>query len=80
MDRTDIFETAAAMADAARGQTLPLFRSAGLRPDNKLADGFDPVTEADRASEQAMRAILAERRPDDAILGEEFGLLPGGLA
>ncbi|HMQ40693.1 MAG TPA: inositol monophosphatase family protein [Paracoccus sp. (in: a-proteobacteria)] len=77
MDRTDIFETAAAMADAARGQTLPLFRSAGLRPDNKLADGFDPVTEADRASEQAMRAILAERRPDDAILGEEFGSLAG---
>ncbi len=77
MDRDDIFLTAAAMADAARGRTLPLFRSPGLAPDNKLAAGFDPVTEADRDSERAMRAILAARRPDDAILGEEFGAQPG---
>ena len=77
MDHDDIFQTAAAMADAARGRTLPLFRSPGLAPDNKLATGFDPVTEADRESERAMRAILAERRPDDAILGEEFGAAPG---
>ncbi len=77
MDRQDIFETAAAMADAARMRTLPLFRSTGLTPDNKLASGFDPVTEADRESERAMRAILAERRPDDAIIGEEFGSAPG---
>ena len=46
-------------------------------PDNKLAAGFDPVTEADRASERAMRAILAARRPDDAIVGEEYGTRPG---
>ena len=77
MDHDDIFQTAAAMADAARGRTRPLFRSPGLAPDNKLATGFDPVTEADRESERAMRAILAERRPDDAILGEEFGAAPG---
>ncbi|MDO5641384.1 MAG: inositol monophosphatase family protein [Paracoccus sp. (in: a-proteobacteria)] len=77
MERQDIFETAAAMADAARAQTLPLFRSSGLRPDNKLAGGFDPVTEADRASERVMRHVLAERRPEDAILGEEFGTQPG---
>lgn len=77
MDHDDIFQTAGAMADAARSRTLPLFRSAGLTPDNKLAAGFDPVTEADRESERAMRAILAERRPDDAILGEEFGRAPG---
>ncbi|MFD1795478.1 histidinol-phosphatase [Paracoccus aurantiacus] len=77
MDKNDIFETAALMADAARLRTMPLFRSAGLTPDNKLSDGFDPVTEADRESERAMRAILAERRPDDAILGEEFGMSDG---
>jgi fructose-1,6-bisphosphatase/inositol monophosphatase family enzyme len=29
------------------------------------------VTIADRAAEAAMRAVLAERRPQDAILGEE---------
>jgi fructose-1,6-bisphosphatase/inositol monophosphatase family enzyme len=29
------------------------------------------VTIADRAAEAAMRAVLAERRPQDGILGEE---------
>lgn len=78
MDETHIIETAHAMADAARGAALAHFRTAGLRADNKLAGGlFDPVTEADRAAERAMRAILAERRPQDAILGEEFGHRPG---
>lgn len=61
------------MADAARAAILPYFRQAGLNSDNKLADGFDPVTEADRAAERAMRAILEEDCPDDAILGEEYG-------
>lgn len=73
----DIRATAAALADAARVETLRLFRSPALVPDNKLAGGFDPVTEADRASERAMRAILATRRPEDAILGEEYGPQPG---
>ncbi|MFV0411405.1 MAG: histidinol-phosphatase [Paracoccus sp. (in: a-proteobacteria)] len=77
MSHQEIFDTAAEMADAARTRTLPLFRSSGLVPDNKLSAGFDPVTEADRESEKAMRAILAARRPEDAILGEEFGLSPG---
>ena len=65
--------TALALADAARLATLHWFRSAELAADNKDAAGFDPVTEADRAAERAMREVLAERRPDDAILGEEFG-------
>lgn len=69
-----ITETAHAMADAARRAILPHFRAeGGLAADNKAADHFDPVTVADRAAEEAMRAILAERRPDDGILGEEFG-------
>lgn len=76
-DRTDpltseLWATAHAMADAARTETLRHFRVAGLVSDNKLATGFDPVTEADRAAERAMRAVLAERRPEDGILGEEF--------
>lgn len=72
-----IVATAHRLADAARVETLRLFRSAELHPDNKAQKGFDPVTEADRASERAMRAILAETRPEDAILGEEFGAQPG---
>ncbi len=32
-----------------------------------------PVTEADRAVEEMIRAVLARERPGDAVLGEEFG-------
>lgn len=73
----DLLRTAHALADAARAAILPHFRSPALLADNKLASGFDPVTAADRASESAMRALLADLRPDDAILGEEFGARAG---
>lgn len=77
MTADDIVATAHALADAARAATLPFFRTDGLHSDNKDATGFDPVTEADRAAERAMRALLTERRPDDAVLGEEFGRKDG---
>lgn len=65
------------MADAARTAILPFFRQANLTAENKITSGFDPVTEADRAAEAAMREILRLRRPDDAIFGEEFGATEG---
>jgi myo-inositol-1(or 4)-monophosphatase len=37
----------------------------------------DPVSEADREAEEAIRAVLAARRPDDAIMGEEGEDTPG---
>ncbi len=76
-DINDLLDDANEMADAARATILPYFRSAQLVTDNKLASGFDPVTQADRAAEQAMRAVLAIHRPDDAVLGEEFGMTSG---
>ena len=45
------------LADAAARVTVPLFRNLP-QVENKLADGFDPVTEADRGAEAAMRAHL----------------------
>lgn len=75
--RAELIETANALADAARRETLAHFRGGALGVENKLDGGFDPVTVADRAAERAMRAILAERRPDDAILGEEYGAQDG---
>lgn len=72
-DAAQIIRTAHDMADAARKAILPLFRSDDLVADNKRPADFDPVTEADRAAEQAMRQVLARHRPDDAILGEEYG-------
>ncbi|WP_111557394.1 inositol monophosphatase family protein [Paracoccus sediminilitoris] len=76
-DAAQIIRTAHDMADAARKAILPLFRSDDLVADNKRPANFDPVTEADRAAEQAMRQVLARHRPDDAILGEEYGHSPG---
>ncbi|RRH73454.1 histidinol-phosphatase [Falsigemmobacter faecalis] len=66
-----------ALADAARVATLAWFRRPSLSADSKEADRFDPVTEGDRAAEDAMRAILADLRPNDGILGEERGRAEG---
>ena len=76
-DAAALIATAHAMADAARAAILPFFRNATLRTDDKGIGRFDPVTEADRAAEAAMRAVLAAHRPDDAILGEEEATKPG---
>jgi histidinol phosphatase-like enzyme (inositol monophosphatase family) len=57
---------------AAAAAILPLFRGDhGLT--NKLADGFDPVTEADKGAERAIRALIAEHYPDHGVIGEEYG-------
>jgi len=61
-----------AIADAAAAETLPRFRMP-VTIDNKHAEGFDPVTEADRAAEQAIRKVIGERYPEHGILGEEHG-------
>ncbi|WP_299554086.1 histidinol-phosphatase [uncultured Tateyamaria sp.] len=74
---SDLTHVAHAMADAARAAILPHFRAPDLDDENKASDGYDPVTIADRAAEQVMRAVLAAMRPDDAILGEEFGAQSG---
>ncbi|WP_299656379.1 histidinol-phosphatase [uncultured Tateyamaria sp.] len=73
----ELIDVAHAMAEAARAAILPHFRTRDLDDENKASDGYDPVTIADRAAEQAMRAVLAKRRPDDAILGEEYGAQSG---
>ena len=75
--KSELMRVAHLLAEAARPETLRLFRQPALVADNKLGDGFDPVTEADKAAEQAMRTILARERPDDSILGEEFGHTQG---
>lgn len=62
-------EVAAAGAAAALGCS-----QSGWKVEDKGVGGaFDPVTNADRASERAMRALIEERFPDHAIAGEEFG-------
>ncbi len=60
------------LADVAARETLPRFRVSS-EVINKETAGFDPVTEADRAAEAAIRALITERFPDHGILGEEHG-------
>lgn len=59
------------LADAADEMTSAAFRRADLAVDTK--PDLTPVTEADRQVERALRAALAGHRPDDAVVGEEFG-------
>ena len=76
-DLSDDIELAHRLADAAGRAILPHFRAPDLLADNKQAGGFDPVTVADRAAEDAMRALLAGARPEDGIWGEEYDRVAG---
>lgn len=60
------------VAEAAATETLPRFRQQS-EVSNKLSVGFDPVTEADRGAERAIRALIKAEFPDHGILGEEYG-------
>jgi histidinol-phosphatase len=64
-------ELALALADAADALSLPRFRT-GLTVETK--PDLTPVTEVDRAVEVKLRRLIGEARPDDAILGEEYGI------
>ncbi len=64
------------LADLADSIALPRFRAQDLVVETK-ADA-SPVTDADRAVESALKAMLAQERPDDALIGEEFGSTGGG--
>ncbi|NNE79525.1 MAG: histidinol-phosphatase [Silicimonas sp.] len=75
-DFSELWPIAERLAEAARVETLKHFRAFDLTADSKAAD-FDPVTIADRNAEAAMRAILQDLRPNDGILGEEFGITEG---
>jgi len=59
------------LADIADGLSMARFRAADLVVDTK--PDLTPVSEADRDVEQALRASLAEARPADGVLGEEYG-------
>ena len=58
------------LAEAAGEAIRPLFRGEWSQ-EQKADRSF--VTEADRAAEAAMRAILESERADDGIIGEEYG-------
>lgn len=69
-DPDHLLRVAHALADAARAESLPHFRTP---LDVLTKDDASPVTLADRAAETAMRAVLARECPTDGIYGEEHG-------
>src|ERR1700750_1633172 len=65
------------LADASGAVIRPYFRQR-IEVAHKPGKGtFDPVTAADKGGEEAIRAIIERERPDDGILGEEYGETPG---
>ncbi|MDB5737634.1 MAG: histidinol-phosphatase [Sphingomonas bacterium] len=73
-DRADDAALAHRLADAAGAAIRPFFRA---RFDLEHKADASPVTEADRAAEAAMRAIIETERPNDGIVGEEYGIVGG---
>jgi myo-inositol-1(or 4)-monophosphatase len=73
MTAVDFEAFVAALATVAGEVIMPFFRSS-LAAANKAPGGvFDPVTEADRAAESAMRRMIQDTFPAHGIIGEEFG-------
>jgi histidinol-phosphatase len=64
-------ELALELARVADQISLARFRALDLKVETK--PDSSPVTDADRAVEVAIKEILAEKRPTDGIVGEEFG-------
>ena len=71
MTVADDLSLALSLADAADSLALPRFDAHDFAVESK--PDLTPVTEVDRAVEQLVSQRLAEERPDDALLGEEFG-------
>ena len=68
--RSDL-DLALELADLADDITLSRFAASDLHVEAK--PDLTPVSDADLAVEEELRARLAEVLPEDAVLGEEFG-------
>ena len=61
------------LATASGQAILPFFRTALTTVDKFGGGAFDPVTEADKAAEVAMRRLINRHFPEHGIIGEEYG-------
>ena len=73
----DLIAFANRLADTSGAVIRPLFRHPIAVTHKDGVHAFDPVTEADRGAERALRELIARERPADGILGEEYGETPG---
>ncbi|WP_115787221.1 histidinol-phosphatase [Arthrobacter silvisoli] len=67
----DDLRLAHVLADSVDALTMERFKALDLQVESK--PDLTPVTDADRAAEEAIRGQLSRSRPRDAVLGEEFG-------
>jgi histidinol-phosphatase len=67
----DDLRLAHVLADSVDDQTMSRFKALDLHIETK--PDLTPVTDADKAAEEAIRGQLSRSRPRDAVLGEEFG-------
>jgi myo-inositol-1(or 4)-monophosphatase len=76
VEERELLDVALAAARGAAEELMARFggRASGVRSKSTPTD---LVSEADVAAEDAIRALLAQRRPGDAILGEEGGATEG---
>ena len=77
-ERAAFLEFSHRLAHAAGAAALPLFRNCRDVEDKPGKTGFDPVTQADRDAEKAMREMISHQYPDHNIKGEEFGFSDNG--
>jgi myo-inositol-1(or 4)-monophosphatase len=61
------------LATQSGATILPFFRTSLAATDKAPGGVFDPVTEADRASEVVMRQMIKSTFPEHGIIGEEYG-------
>lgn len=71
IDDDDLWSFFAELAEIAAAETLPRFRRPQQVDNKARAGGYDPVTEADRAAEEALRSAIVARFPAHGIRGEE---------
>ena len=65
------------LADASGELIRPYFRKRIEVTDKGPAGFYDPVTEADKRAEETIRELIGAHYPQDGILGEELGEVPG---
>jgi histidinol-phosphatase len=71
----DDLRLALVLADQADSVTMQRFKALDLKVETK--PDLTPVSDADKATEELLRAALGRSRPRDAVIGEEFGNTSG---
>ena len=74
MSLSTIASIGARIAEEASAVPMQYYRQEGLGIETKDDADFSPVTIADRATEEAIRAALTAEFPSHGIFGEEFGI------